>query len=177
MPKRSLIAMMIAILTVVVGAVAVYAAIPDASGVIHACYSTQSIRGQHSVTLADGTCPTGTTLITWNQTGPPGPAGATGPAGPQGPQGATGAQGAQGIQGAPGVSHYEVIVQQFTLVPDQVATAFCPTGKRVLGGGVEVAADNNNNVGFDELSWNMPTTMEAAGWSATKPPVTVSLAS
>ncbi len=47
----------------------------------------------------------GSSVISWNSTGPQGPqgpAGATGPAGPQGPAGATGATGPQGVQGIQG---------------------------------------------------------------------------
>jgi Collagen triple helix repeat (20 copies) len=52
--------------------------------------------------------------------GPAGPAGATGTAGPPG------AQGIQGVQGSPGLSGVEY---------EDSATAWCPEGKYVIGGG------------------------------------------
>jgi len=76
-------------------------------------------------------------------TGPTGPTGATGPAGPQGPQGPAGPA---GPAGAAGVSGYEVIIQ--TTATDcggvtcgaeadvKVNSAACPSGKKLLGGGV-----------------------------------------
>ena len=74
--------------------------------------------------------------------GPPGAAGATGPAGPAGPAGATGATGAAGpagpagsqlVTGTPATS--AVNAAQNTLV---TATAACPAGKVVLGGGAHI---------------------------------------
>jgi hypothetical protein len=55
---------------------AAYATIPDAQGVIHACYKAS---GQLRVTDA-GSCGSGENALAWNQTGPPGPPGP--PAGP-----------------------------------------------------------------------------------------------
>ncbi len=75
------------------------ASIPDASGVIHGCYKTsgpaQGVLGVID-TGAGQACPSGTTPLSWNQTGPQGPAGATGATGAQGPQGDTGPQGPAG---------------------------------------------------------------------------------
>ena len=70
----------------------------DGSGVIHGCYYAATTGGSHKVILPNtGTnCPSGTTAMKWNQTGPAGPSGPAGPAGPAGPQGA---------QGPSGVSH------------------------------------------------------------------------
>jgi hypothetical protein len=73
---------LVASLAIVVVAV-VQAAIPDPSGVIHACY-----RANGNLRLVDkSNCTSGETALTWNQTGPQGPAGAPGPAGTPGPQG------------------------------------------------------------------------------------------
>lgn len=83
--------------------------------------------------------------------GPAGPPGAQGPAGPTGaqgaqglpgpagPAGATGTQGltgAQGPAGSPGISAWQ-IVRGPTVTSSDVytATADCPAGKKVLGGG------------------------------------------
>jgi hypothetical protein len=71
------------------------AAIPDAGGVIHGCYSGQGSKAKGGAQLyildtASNICTNGQTAIAWNQTGP------------QGPQGVQGAQGPQGVQGDPG---------------------------------------------------------------------------
>jgi collagen triple helix repeat protein len=68
--------------------------------------------------------------------GPAGPAGATGPAGPSGPQGAT------GPQGLPGVSNYQMLTGNASILNLGAgklinAKAVCPAGTRVLGGGVQ----------------------------------------
>lgn len=56
------------------------------------------------VSLSPITCPTGQSLIYWNQTGPVGPTGPQGPKGDTGATGATGPQGAQGAQGPQGLT-------------------------------------------------------------------------
>jgi hypothetical protein len=94
----------------------VFASIPDASGVIHGCY-TNAINGQSTLTLLDTaagkSCRANQTAITWNQTGPQGlqgpqglkgDTGATGPVGPTGPQGPQGDTGPQGPPGPAGGS-------------------------------------------------------------------------
>ena len=58
-----------------VSSAAVIAAVPDTSGVIHACYRTN----KGALTIIDPatqSCPSGETAISWNQTGPQGPSGA-----------------------------------------------------------------------------------------------------
>jgi hypothetical protein len=138
---------------VVLGATVAYAAVIGPDGVIHGCYSNGSYQGQHALTLTDGTCPAGTTAISWNQQGPKGDTGAQGPqgvkgdtgaqgpqgvkgdTGPQGPQGVKGDTGPQGPQGAPGsganVSFYTVPVE--TAGGDAEAT--CNAGDHATGGG------------------------------------------
>jgi hypothetical protein len=94
-----------AAVTLTAGGAAVGAALAsspvDASGVIHGCYSNVDVGGSRAFFLQDANkkCPSGTTAISWNQTGPQGPAG---PAGPTGPAGAAGATGATGPAGQPG---------------------------------------------------------------------------
>jgi hypothetical protein len=77
--------------------------------------------------------------------GAAGPAGAAGPQGPAGPQGTPGAQGApgaqgvQGIQGPPGLAGVQYIVE--VGVPGEgSATATCPPGKYVIGGGASTSS-------------------------------------
>jgi hypothetical protein len=77
--------------------------------------------------------------------GPAGPAGRTGTPGPSGPQGAPGPQGQQGvpglqgIQGSPGLVGVEYVVE--VGVPGEgSATATCPGGKYVIGGGASTSS-------------------------------------
>ena len=59
------------------------AAIPDSSGVIHACYATKDGSGLRLIDSDAGqACTSKETIVTWNQTGPQGPQGQQGPAGP-----------------------------------------------------------------------------------------------
>jgi Collagen triple helix repeat (20 copies) len=80
---------------------------PVSSGVVYGCYTNAAINGSHVIVLqnANTNCPSGSTAVSWNQTGPagaPGATGATGPAGPAGPAGAAGATGPAGPTGATG---------------------------------------------------------------------------
>jgi hypothetical protein len=77
--------------------------------------------------------------------GLPGPVGAPGPEGPQGPQGEPGPAGPQGPEGDPGPSGSQLVVgTPVTSAPNAsrnttlVATATCPTGTVLLGGGGQV---------------------------------------
>jgi hypothetical protein len=82
-----------------------YAAIPDSGGLIHGCYNNTSYALRVIDTAKVSTCPSGTTSLNWNKTGPQGPkgaTGATGAAGAPGPKGATGATGATGPAGPQG---------------------------------------------------------------------------
>lgn len=76
------------------------ASIPDASGVIHACYKTS--QGQTRIVESAADCNPAETPIQWSQTGPQGPAGPVGPQGPIGPQGPAGPVGPQGPTGPQG---------------------------------------------------------------------------
>ncbi len=74
--------------------------------------------------------------------GPPGPTGATGATGATGPTGATGATGPAGPAGANGVSGWEFVQSAPVTVSSSLLSAgtgtanvFCPSGKKVLGGG------------------------------------------
>jgi hypothetical protein len=70
--------------------------------------------------------------------GPRGPVGARGAPGPKGDAGARGATGGQGAPGAPGVSGWERVHNATGVVNANSSIdveIFCPTGKRVFGGG------------------------------------------
>src|SRR5436190_22730140 len=110
MKKRVVFSSLLVGLLVATGA---GASIPSATGVYTACVSSPvpsgSAKGVAAVTLLDttlsATCPAGTWLVNWSQTGPQGPKGDKGEQGAQGiqgPKGDKGDQGPQGIQGAKG---------------------------------------------------------------------------
>jgi len=89
---------------ILIGAVSVFATIPDGNGVIHGCYD----RSGGTLRVIDNSvtnCKSSETALSWNVTGPQGPAGlagATGPTGAIGPAGATGPAGSQGPKGDTG---------------------------------------------------------------------------
>jgi hypothetical protein len=90
---------------VVAGGTVANAIIPEADGVITACYSSN---GNLRVVSAAGDCKNNEKALTWNRTGPQGILGEVGPAGPQGeigpagPTGETGDTGPEGPQGDKG---------------------------------------------------------------------------
>jgi hypothetical protein len=85
------------------GATSALATIPDAQGVIHACYKASN----GVVDVIDDavtTCGSGEVDMSWNIAGPAGPQGPVGPAGAQGPTGPQGSQGTSGPSGPQGRS-------------------------------------------------------------------------
>jgi Collagen triple helix repeat (20 copies) len=92
--------------TVGIGGV-VWATIPDAAGVIHACYKAQNGQVRIIDPSQGQSCVPSEVALQWSQTGPTGPqgpTGATGATGPQGPTGEIGPTGPQGIQGETGAA-------------------------------------------------------------------------
>ena len=114
--------------------------------------------------------------------GPQGPQGDAGPAGPQGPQGDPGTAGVQGPQGAagekgdagpvgpqgpqgePGPSGAQRIEGAVVSSPaaygsgnQTTATATCPEGKTILGGGARVTSSNGAEDGRVILSSSYPS--------------------
>jgi hypothetical protein len=91
-----------------------------------------------------------------------GPAGPTGERGPAGAQGERGPTGPQGIQGAPGLSGYETVYTTINGSGEfHAGDVECPTGKKVLGGGVF-----NNPAGGSadlEIHYSYPV---RNGWTA-----------
>lgn len=106
--------------------------------------------GQAGGQESPGECRASEVAIKWNQAGPPGPVGPQGPPGAPGEEGSAGDLGPTGIQGPagpfgpagpqgpPGLAGLEVVSSPFVTVVAQgnaVASAACPPGRRVLGGG------------------------------------------
>lgn len=73
---RLLLAVMVASAAGALGGAVVMASIPDASGIIHACYRNTALQKTFRVLdTATGTCNANETELTWNQQGPAGPPG------------------------------------------------------------------------------------------------------
>jgi hypothetical protein len=90
-----------------------YASIPDAGGVIHACYA-QKDGSLRVIDSPSQTCQSKETALNWNTQGPQGPPGAN------------------------GVSGYEVVtVHDPAPSGNADITVTCPSGKKALGGGGE----------------------------------------
>lgn len=154
--------------------------IPGPDGVIHGCYETASpLKTLRLIDPSAGTkCPTGSTAIAFNQTGPIGPVGPTGPQGPQGIQGpqgvqgntgltgSTGATGATGAAGAAGLTGYEIVTTTTSgMNTGDTANATCPAHKHVLSGGGEILSDGLNG-GSVTISGGAPT-LGGVGWEIT----------
>ena len=78
---------------------------------------------------------------------------------PAGPQGSQGPQGPKGDTGAPGISGYERIVGQGPVLNSgehATATASCPAGKKVLGGGPQFDSGLELNESYaHETEWKV----------------------
>ena len=95
---------------------------------------------------------------------------AAGLRGPAGAAGAPGAPGSNGTPGAPGLSGVEVVTQPGNMITNNTlaessATATCPAGKKVLGGGIsyEVAGTFITPPG---TIVSRPVTTDPQGWIA-----------
>jgi hypothetical protein len=104
-----------------------YASIPGPDNVIHGCYKTNN-PGQGAVIVVDSaaSCPSGFTILNWNQIGPQGPAGAN---------------------GTNGVSGYETVLGDVAVVEpgNWNTTVICSIGKKPLGGGFSVGGFVNGS--------------------------------
>jgi hypothetical protein len=85
---------------------------------------------------------------------------------PQGPKGDKGEKGDAGSAGPPGVSGYEV-VSQANSTPGGINTVSvsCPSGKRVLGGGVNQSSQGAGSGPYAGRSYPVGN----SGWSASVP--------
>jgi hypothetical protein len=131
----------------VVGSTVALASIPASDGLISGCYA--KVGGDlRVIDASSSTCKSNEIQLSWNQQGPPGQ---------------RGEQGDQGEQGPPGLSGYEVVYTATANVdPLDYAqiTAYCPTGKNVLGGGFFF-----NVLGTLEVVESAPTSAAGlSGW-------------
>jgi hypothetical protein len=149
---------------------------------IHACVETTGgslTRGD--IKLRRGPrCAPGTRALSWNRrglrgprglrgrVGPLGPQGLRGPAGPEGPQGPAGPEGPQGAQGPPGPSDSQVTAPVSATTPISAplgtvasATATCPAGTSILGGGITVTTSVPNQLGRAVPRENYPSAPNA----------------
>jgi hypothetical protein len=145
-----------AAVTLTAGGAAVGAALAsspvDASGVIHGCYSNVDVGGSRAFFLQDANkkCPSGTTAISWNQTGPQGPAGPTGPAGAAGATGATGPAGQPGPAGLtgpagpPGPTVTVTATAAPAPTPNNTSATAINLGAFTCGDSASVTGDNNS---------------------------------
>jgi len=166
--------------TVALGVGVASASVPDGTGVIHGCYSPNGAKATNGAQLnildsASAPCNGSQKEITWNQAGPQGAAGPQGPAGAQGSpgspglkgdkgdpgaQGDPGAKGDAGPAGANGVSGYQVVsnTEQVSTTITQAYFAYCPAGKKPIGGGWET----NINLSGEQIFQSHPVTQ---GWA------------
>ena len=95
--------------------------------------------------------------------------GLQGPAGAPGAQGTQGVQGTQGNPGAPGLSGVEVVTAAGNAVISSpgtsTATASCPGGKKVIGGGATYIPIAFGTVSEQRIDDSSPVTTEPQGWS------------
>jgi hypothetical protein len=162
------------------GAAMALAAVPDSSGLIHACVNVTTTTGGATVPATnnpnvtvidpaagehcippDGTAVPNQTTLSWDVTGPQGPPGATGPAGAPGASGASGATGAPGAAGATGpagpTSHAKTGVTTTFTIAAPVLTRNPPTlGEVTLGSGAGATT-------FPILAYQSSTSPASAG--------------
>lgn len=135
--NRSMLFGLAALAAAAAGGIA-YASIPDANGVIHACYSANGtgIPGGTPLKIVDAGCTNGQAEITWGQAGPQGPAGEKGDPGDKGDKGDPGEPGAPGISAAYAnyAGDWEPIGEGLTRT---VASVTVPAGSYVLNATVK----------------------------------------
>jgi hypothetical protein len=112
-----------------------YAAIPASNGTISACRDSKGVLKVIDAETG-ATCPSNQQPLQWNQqgpAGPPGPPGAQGIPGLPGPTGPAGPQGPAGVSGLQSTFATSAHNTAFT----KAVTAYCPSGKKAIGGGIQ----------------------------------------
>jgi hypothetical protein len=162
MPRRHtvMVGVVALILGVSVGATMIAWATDSEESEISGCYSNHS--GALRVVASGELCRQDETAISWNRQGPPGPVGRQGEQGPIGPQGLEGPEGPAGGLAGREVVSLGFTVPQSTFEFTYVATAECPAGKVVLGGGYEI-----EQAGVNEFRESHPEVVQPGveGWS------------
>jgi hypothetical protein len=133
--------------------------IPDASGVIHACYRAHGPSvGTVRVLPAADACKSSEQPLAWSQTGPQGATGAAGPQGAPGPAGAAGAAGAAGSQGPQVVKTWRATASIGQTVTLLTIGPFTYTGECTAGPHAQtyVATSQANSVAdsYAQSSWD-----------------------
>jgi hypothetical protein len=172
----------VATLAVVAAVQVAQAAIPGPGGVFNGCYQKQTgvfrlIDPSSNLPYLKACNPATETAVSWTNggnVGPTGPSGLSGPSGPSGPSGIQGLSGPSGPSGprgvagpAGGIEGYEVVENAFedqSLPLDRKFFAFCPTGKRPLGGGGSVLLLNDVGAITDTGKALIYSTVEGDTW-------------
>jgi hypothetical protein len=129
------------------GAGVASSAIPDSSGVLHACYNTNG--GQLRLVDTASDCNPSETATQWSQTGPQGPQGDQGPPGPQGDTGDPGPAGTFSGSFASPDNAYSISVTNGGIVLSG------PTGTiSIDGGGISVQATGTVSVTGAQIHLN-----------------------
>jgi hypothetical protein len=159
---------LLAAIAVAAFAGAAYATIPDANGVIHACYD--KVSGQARIfdnrTNTPKRCGAKEAEVSWNQEGVPGEKGEPGAPGPQGEPGEQGEPGAPGAPG--GLAGYEVVSAKTPLDSDKFkdVRADCPSGKVPVGGGADALHEfEGDQVSIVQLALGR-SNVSGTGWRA-----------
>ena len=141
--KPALLALVI-VGALVVGGIA-YANIPDAGGVIHACYKKSS-PNQGTLRVIDNekaqACSSSETPLNWSQTGPQGQQGIQGIQGPQGPSGSSHAYSDTKNMALTPISPNSNTITQLTLPAGNYVVS--ATGSVVQNGYFNTAGSNND---------------------------------
>lgn len=169
--SRSALVAGVVSIAAVIGSTMALASIPDADGVIHACYQKKTDHQLRVIDSAEQACHHNEVALSWSRTGPAGPQGPQGPQGDIGPQGSAGPQGAQGPTGpqgetgpagpqglsgpigptgpegpagAPGAAGLEVVSAStaFTSTTPKLIQVTCPAGKKLASGGARLELGN-----------------------------------
>jgi hypothetical protein len=140
----------IALLAIVAAgtATATAVAIPDSNGVIHGCYG--KVNGQLRVVDRAADCRNNERPLKWNERGPAGAAGQPGTAGAPGAQGPIGPRGPAGSPGLLSIQRVSASNVPHDSFNGHSATATCPAGTKLLGGGYHLTGQPPAQLAHDD---------------------------